>query len=277
MRLNPGRIIRTISRNCWILRFPAALLFVAGLTGCNTCVTFTSPNGTLGVVSSDPRPPCMLPKVMSAVRLRMAAEPLCSSCVGSSQVQHIFLAIRGIELNSSATAHDDSPDWQELLPPEFKQNPLQIDLLESSVAQGVQEPFGKTAHIPAGIYRQLRLRLVPNHPAEEDQLPEKNPCGSATFNCIFMADGTIQPLQLDNASSVLRITSERMESASLPLLPDTDADLVIQLKLMWVWSSSADNGVRLLPALTGNAKIRHNKLDELGTPEGGVVNDSLSR
>ena len=213
----------------------------------------------------------------AAVRPQLAAEPVCNSCVGSSQVQHIFLAIRGIELNSSATAQDNSPDWQELLPPGLEQKPLQIDLMESNAGQAVQAPFGKTALLPAGIYRQLRLRLIPNQPAMKDQLPAQNMCGSRTFNCIVMADGSIQPLQLDEASSALRITSDNMEGAALPFLPDTDTDLIIEWKLVWECSSSADNIVRLLPALTGNAKIRRNKLDELGTPEGEVVNDFHSR
>src|ERR1700720_2504320 len=130
MGLSPARKIRTICRDCWKLRFPVVLLFVVGLAGCNTCVTFTSnpPTGTLGIVSSDPRPACTLAKMNAAVRLQLAAGPACSSCVGSGEVQHIFISIRGIELNPSATAPNDSPDWRELLPRNFEQKPLQIDL-----------------------------------------------------------------------------------------------------------------------------------------------------
>jgi len=277
MGLTPARKIRTICRNCWNLRFPVALVSVFGLTGCNTCVTFTSnpPTGTLGIVASDPRPACTLTKMNAAVRPQLAAAPVCSSCVGSRQVQHIFLSIRGIELNSSTTAHE-APDWQELLPPELEQKPVQIDLLENDVAQGVQTPFERTALIPAGIYRQLRLRLVPNQPAHEDRLPEKSPCGNGIFNCVVMADGSIHPLQFDDGSSELRIPSDRVEGASLLFPPDTDTDLIIELKFIWEWSS-AGKGIHLLPALDGSARVRHIKLDELGTPEDGVVNDSRSR
>jgi Domain of unknown function (DUF4382) len=267
---------QTIFRNCWIPRIPAALFFVAGLTGCNTCVTFTSPNGTLGIVSSDPRPACMLPKVTSAVRLRMAAKP-CSSCVGSSQVQHIFLTIRGIELHANASAQDDSPDWQEFLLPELEQKPLQIDLMESNAAQGVQEPFRATALIPAGIYHQLRLRFVPNQPAADDRLSEENMCGNGTFNCIVMADGSIHPLQLDAASPELRIMPDRMDGAALPLVSDADADLIIEIKLMWELSPSANGGMQLVPTFTSSAKVRRIELNEPGTPEDGVVNPSRSR
>jgi len=280
MALTSLRKIRTTCRNCWSLRFPVALLFVFALAGCNTCVTFTSnpPNGTLGIVSSDPRPACTIPKVtMSAVRLRMTAQPVCPSCIGSGQVQHVFLSIRGIALNSSATARDDSADWQELLPPELEQKPLQIDLMEDRTDQAVQPPFGEIALIPAEVYRQLRLRLVPNQPAEEDRLPAQNMCGSGTFNCVVTADGTIHPLQFDDSSPELRITSDKIDGASLRLLPDTHTDLIIDWKLIWEWSSSADKGVRLLPTLSSSAKVRRIDLDELGTLEGGVGNDSHSR
>jgi hypothetical protein len=54
-------------------------------------------------------------------------------------------------------------------------------------------------------------------------------------------------------------------------------DLIIELKLAWEWSSSANTGIRLLPALTSSAKVRRIKLNELGTPEDGVVSDSRSR
>jgi Domain of unknown function (DUF4382) len=279
MGLTPARKIRSLCRNCWNLRFPVALLLVVGITGCNSCVTFTSnpPTGTLGIVASEPRPVCTLTKMNAGVRLQLAAEPDCSSCLGSGQVQHIFISVRGIELNSSSTAQDNSSDWQQLLPPELEQRPLQIDLRESKVNQAVQAPSEKTALLPAGIYRQIRLRFVPNQPAIDERLPDKNPCGSGIFNCIVMADGSIHPFPLDDGSSELRITSARVEGVSLLLPPDTDTELIIELKFAWEWSSSADKGIRLLPALTGSAKVRRINTDELGTPETGVVNDSRSR
>ena len=102
-------------------------------------------------------------------------------------------------------------------------------------------------------------------------------CGSKIFNCIVTVDGAIHPLQFDDASPELRIPSDKMEGAYLPLLPDTHSDLIIEWKLLWEWSSSADKGDRLLPTLASSAKVRQINLDELGTPEGGVVNDSRSR
>ncbi len=270
---------RSFCRNCWNLRFRAALLFAVWLTGCNnTCFTFTSnpPIGTIGIKASDPKPTCTL-TTSGAVRLTVQTVPMCSSCSESDRIQHIFVSIRGIEVHPSTTADDDSPHWQELLPPELVEQPLQVDLVRGTADRSPREPLGEIVTVPAGIYRQLRLRFVPNEPATEDQPPEKNACGSAGFNCVVMADGRIQPLLLDGSSPELRITSDRNEGVSFFIPPDTDTDLIIALRPVWSWVFSASERVRLLPSLTGSAKVGRVEFDELGTPEDGVVHDSLSR
>ena len=63
----------------------------------------------------------------------------------------------------------------------------------------------------------------------------------------------------------------------LLLLPDTGTDLIIELKPVRGRVSYLPMTVRLLPVLTGSAKVSLVKFDELGTPEDGVVHDSLSR
>jgi hypothetical protein len=123
--------------------------------------------------------------------------------------------------------------------------------------------------VPAGVYRQVRLRFAANQLAMADTLLEKNACGSVGFNCVVMADAHILPLLLDGDSLDLRITSDRRTSLLIP--PDTDTDLVIELKPVWAWFSSADEGVRLLPALTGNAKVERVEFDGLELPTTGRV------
>jgi hypothetical protein len=196
---------------------------------------------------------------------------MCSSCSESGRIQHIFVSIRSIEVYPSTTADDDSPDWQELLPPQLLKQPLQVDLVGGTADRDVPEPLGEIVTVPAGIYRQLRVRFVRTQPMREDRLPEKNACGSAGFNCVVMADGRIQPLQLDGGWPEVLIMSDRIEGASLFIPPDTSTDLVIELKLVWSWVFSASEGVRLLPSLTGSAKVGRVEFDELGTAEDGVV------
>jgi len=175
------------------------------------------------------------------------------------------------------TADDDPADWQELLPAEVVEQPLQVDLMRGTADRSAREPLGDIVAIPAGIYRQVRLRFVPNQSSNDDRLPEKNACGNVGFNCVVMSDGRVQPLLLDRGSPELRITSDRIEGGSLLIPPDTDTDLVIELKPVWAWFSSADEGVRLLPALTGTAKVGRVDFEELGTPEDGVVHDPILR
>jgi len=267
-----------LCRTCWKLGFHAVLLFALWLTGCNnTCFTFTSnpPTGTIGIKVSDPKPTCTL-TTGSAVRLAVQTVPMCNSCSESGRIQHIFVSIRSIDVHPSLTADDDSPGWQELAPQLAKQ-PLQVDLVRDTADASERESLGEIVTVPSGIYRQLRVRFVPNQPMTEDRLPEKNACASVGFNCVVKADGHVQPLQLDGRSPDLRIMSDRIGGGSLVIPPDTDNDLVIELKPVWAWFSSADEGVRLLPVLTGSAEVDRIEFDELGTPEDRVAHDPLLR
>ena len=200
----------------------------------------------------------------AAVRAQLAVEPVCRSCVGSDHVQHIFLAVRGIELNSTPSASDDSRDWLKLLPEDSAEKPVQVDLMESTIDPGNSKPLMETVQVPAGVYREARVRFAPNQPMAEDWVPQSNSCASGTFNCIVMADGVVHPLPLGVGTPELRITSETMEDASLLFPPDTRSELIIELKVVWELSSSHDTGVRLVPALVGSAKVRRMKFDELG-------------
>ncbi len=69
----------------------------------------------------------------------------------------------------------------------------------------------------------------------------------------------------------------RSFASRLFIPPDIGTDLVIELKPVRAWFSSADEGLRLLPPLTGNAKVRRVDFEELGTPADGIVHDFLSR
>jgi hypothetical protein len=243
-------------RDSWNLPSRAVLFFVVWSTGCNnTCFTFTSnpPTGTINIKVSDPQPACTLTKATGGVRLVVQTVPKCSSCSESSRIQHLFLTIRSIDVQQSSTADDDSPHWQELAP-QFATQPIQIDLVGGTADRGTREPLGEVVAIPAGIYRQVRVRLVGGLPATDE--PMRNiACGGASLNCAVMADGTIQPLPFDTASAELRITSERIVGGFLLIFPDSDADLVIEMRPAWSWVSSVNREVRLLSTLTGTAKI----------------------
>jgi hypothetical protein len=59
---------------------------------------------------------------------------------------------------------------------------------------------------------------------------------------------------LDGGSPQLSIMPERIEGGSLLLPPDTDADVVIELKPVRAVFLSSDEDVRLLPVVIRSAK-----------------------
>lgn len=268
MRPPSARNARLRCSNCLEPPLRVTLLFAVWVAGCNnTCFTFTSnpPTGKINIKVSDPQPACTLTKAPGAVRLVLQTLPLCSSCSESHRIQHLFVTIADIDVHASSTADDDSPDWQELAPQLAKQ-PFQVDLMRGVADQTTREPLGEIVSIPAGIYRQVRVRFVIGPLAADDPLIAKNACGGAAFNCVVMADGTVQPLLFENAYPELRITSERIVGGVLLVFPDMHSDLVIEMKPVWSWVSSAKKDMRLLPALTGNAMAERAESDELGTP-----------
>ena len=134
--------------------------------------------------------------------------------------------------------------------------PIQVDLVSETDTRGAPEPQGEILTIPEGVYRQVRIRVVMSRLAAGDGLPEKNACGNMGFNCVVMTDGRIQSLLFSGDSPELRVTPDRIENGSLVILPDAENTLLIKFKLFWALYSTPDEGVRLLPALTGNARIR---------------------
>ena len=196
-----------------LLQFSILVLFVTSMSACNsTCFVFTSnpPNGTLHITASNPPPACRLAKANSTVRVHLATQPTCNSCVGSGQIQHIFLGIQSIALSSSPTAHDHSVDWQELLPTSAANEPFQVDLLRGAGDLSALKPLGEVT-VPAGIYTQVRLRFSPNQRPKDVRVAEGNRCDVELLNCVVMGDGRAEPLVFENSLQELRITSNTME------------------------------------------------------------------
>lgn len=255
--------------------FEAVLVFAVGFSGCNnTCFTFTSNSstGTINVNASDPQAACT--KATGVVRLVLQRVSLCSSCSESSRFQHVIVTIRGIDVNESSTAGDDSPDWQGLAPQLAKQ-PLQVDLVRSAADQDTREQLGEIAALPAGTYAQVRIRFVTNPPATDEVTADRdlreNICRNVGLNCVVMADGTVTPLLFDAPSPTLHIApeSKRGEGAleptrgSLFVFPDAESILVLEIKPVWTWSPATnrrDFGPH--PVLTANAWLEPLALDE---------------
>jgi len=228
----------------------SALLVWLAVAGCNkTCVSFTSnpSTGILVVKVSDAKQACTLTTVKGTVRVQVGTSPMPSPTPSSSSLQHIFLGIRGIDAHPSTIADENSPDWQELAP-QLARQPVQVDLM-ARLDPCAAGPLGES-NLPAGVYRQIRLRLVPNQPAADEPVAEVNACGSVGFNCIVRADGRMQPLVLDGVTPQLHIASEQMDRGSLLVLPDTVNAIPIEFNAHLSLALPAGEAVRLVPVLT---------------------------
>ena len=276
MRLIFTENTRRFCRDSWDLPFHVALVFAVCLTACNnTCFTFNSnpPTGTINIKASNPPPVCSLTKVTSAVRLLVQTVPPCTSCSESVRFQHVFVGIRGIDIHASSTADDNSPDWQELTP-QFAKQPLRVDLMRDGADQGTRESLSEIAAIPAGAYRQVRVRFAAAL-SSKDEVAGQIACGGTSLNCAVMGDGTIRPILLDVASPVLHITPERIKGGFLLIFPDIENNLVLEMKPIWTWFAPANSrDIGLRPMLTANAWFERGAPDEVGTSADAV--DQLS-
>src|SRR5271156_2922458 len=157
--------------------FLPTLLLSFALIGCdtNSCVLIVSdPGGSGGTISGN-GPNCSLST--TTVSLRIASSLAPPAAEGQPRIQHVFVTLRGIDANPSATADENSPDWQELAP-NLAKEPMQIDLL-ARAGNSCDPNFSARVTAPADAYRQPRLRLSSNQPDATDPALQQNSCGSA--------------------------------------------------------------------------------------------------
>ncbi len=245
------RMGAVVAKKAFSLCLLTAVLFWLSVTGCNnTCVSFNSnpPTGTLVININDTKSSCTLSRANGTVHVRVGASVASSAASGPSSIQHIFVSLRSVAAHPSAVADEDSSDWQELAP-KLAQQPVQVDLMTRSADSCAPGLFGEAA-VPAGTYRQVRLRLLPNQPATGEPVPEENACGSVGFNCIVTTDGSTRPLALDGAAPELRIASDRIVGGFFLVLPDVGMDLIIEFNAYASLALRAGDSVQLVPMFT---------------------------
>src|SRR5271154_4776816 len=224
--------------------FCAMLFLPLGLIGCgDSCFVFVSNPGG-GTISNAPS--CSVKPANGTVRVRMTSS-ITGTNYSPTGIQHIFVTLRGVEANPSATAGDESAGWQELTP-KLATEPLQLDLLGRKSGSCEQNAFD-SVKVPADQYRQIRLRLSSN-PPDSEPIPEENFCGNVGPNCAVTSDGVISPLVLDSGVPQIRIGSERISGSFFRVLPDSDADLNIEFNLQSSMLNAAGEIVHLAPVFT---------------------------
>ncbi|MGA7916459.1 MAG: DUF4382 domain-containing protein, partial [Candidatus Acidiferrales bacterium] len=229
--------------------FLAVLLCSVGVIGCdNSCVVFVSnPGGGGGTISGNLNS-CPLNQAKGGVRTTVASSFSVPTNDATNRVSHIYMTIRGIEANPSATAADDSPDWLELAPKLLAQ-PVQLDLLAPRGDSHALDTLEYVA-VPADAYRQIRLRLAPDQPDSSDSIPQQNSCGSAGANCIVTSDEIVRPVVLDTGLTQIQISSDHIAGGFFRILPEARVTLQIEFKPQSSLFLFADAAVRLVPVFS---------------------------
>jgi hypothetical protein len=232
--------------------FFIALVFCLSFAGCdNTCFIFVSnPSGGTLVVGTTP---CSLNNANGTARIRLTSSVRPTAANWPASIQHIFVTFQGIEANRSATADDDSPDWQELAP-QLATVPIQLDLLAHNRDSCESTILSSDVAVPADTYRQIRLRLSSSLAEKNESILQENRCGSFGFNCIVKASGGTRALILNSQMLRIRIPSDQIAGGSFQILPGTAANVTIEFSSSSSVVFAADGDVRLVPVFTVESK-----------------------
>lgn len=226
-----------LQRNSSSSRIASALflLYSCGLTatGCNnTCVsgTLNGPSGsTVNVKAGDPPPSCSLSTANGVVHLEIGAASGTSTpfivAPLRPRVTHLYVTVAGVDAHSSPLAVDDTPGWQPLAAA-LPQHPVQLDLLGDPQANASYAPF-PDASLPAGAYRQIRLRLA--DPLAGEPALETSRCSTGTPHCAVFSDGRFSTLAFPVSRPNLRIVLDGAPGHELYVPPDGAVALVIAL------------------------------------------------
>jgi hypothetical protein len=201
------------------------------------------------------------------ITVNLSDPPSCASPNGP--FTHVYVTIRSVQANTSATADDNSAGWQELAP-QLNTSPKQIDLFSLAGNACLLVTLGSNNALPAGSYQQIRLLLVPNS-GSNGPFPNNNQC-SGGYNCVVLSDGSIHELQLSSeANTGLKIPPGQVVGGPITVASGQDVDLNIDFNACSSIVAQGNGQYRLKPALTAGQVSTNN------TGISGKVVDSVTR
>ena len=192
------------------------------------------------------------------MNVSMTDPPTCQ--VPNGNFQHVYVTIRSVQANISATADDNSPGWQELAP-QLNSQPMQIDLFSTASTTCLLTTLGSNTALPVGTYQQIRLLLVPNS-GWTGPTPTANNCDSQGFNCVVLADNTVHELDLSSqANTGLKIPPGQIVGGPISVAAGQDVDLNIDFNACASIIQEGNGQYRLKPVLTA---------EQVGTNNTGI-------
>ena len=180
-----------------------------------------------------------------AITVNLSDPPSCAFPNGP--IEHVWVTIRSVQANVSATADDNSPGWVELTP-QLNSAPMQIDLFSLGSNACLLATLGNTS-LPAGTYQQIRLLLVPNSGTAGRTPPPA--CQGQGFNCVVLHDGSVHQLQLSSqANTGLKIPPGQIVGGPISVGAGQNVDLNIDFNACASIVLEGNGQYRLKPALT---------------------------
>ena len=220
-------------------------LFLAGCSGQYCIEGIFNPGGT---ITGNTGGCAINNKLMGTVSVRITSAAASNDGPMAPNLLHVFVTLGGIEAHPDAIAPEDSPDWRELAP-DLVDAPRQIDLL-SHDTNSSSANLVRGALVPAGAYRQIRLRLVPNRPVAGDPALPENACGELGFHCAVSPDGHTHPLVFDGGATILRVAPDRISGGSLLVLPDVKTHLSIEFEPFLSFAKPSVDDILITPIFT---------------------------
>jgi len=182
-----------------------------------------------------------------AIHVSLTDPPSCAFPNGN--FDHVYVTIRSVQANTSATATDSSSGWQELAP-QLNSQPMQIDLFATASNTCLLTQLGSNSALPAGTYQQIRLILVPND-GSGGATPSTNACGNQGWNCLVLHDSSVHELQLSSqANTGLKIPPGQVLGGPIVVAAGQDVDLNIDFNACASIVLQGNGDYRLKPVLT---------------------------
>jgi hypothetical protein len=151
------------------------------------------------------------------------SDPATCSSAASGPYSNVWLTITDVQINTSANAADNDPNWVDLTP-NLKNAPQQVDLLAAANSQCFLATLGSNTSVQPGTYQQIRIIL-----ADNSAIPAANHCGIAGANCVVLAaTATPQTLQLSSESTTgIKIPPGQIAGGSFTVASGETKDLNI--------------------------------------------------
>ena len=240
-------------------------------TGCaNSCLSgfWNPPNGTIGVVISNPPHSCKLATPKSAIRILVQVGGSCESCSESNRVHSVLLNLSGMDFHASANVAGESSSWQTILPKPGKQ-PTQVEFLSERMNALSFESTGEFS-IPAGSYDLVRLRITRDTTGFDEELLSGNACSEAGPNCVITADGHFVPLVFEADTLEFHLTSEATVGGLPFVMPNSDNELLIELTPVLWTSRPFGEATRSFVILPGKAQMEPRPREGSATMPQGI-------